>query len=73
MKNVRSDEIEKRIKGKTAPGSRMQSIQGSEATAVPPFPPKIDKFRQKLVDFTFLLFTLHLFFVDFWQVISNSE
>ena len=28
---------------------------------------KIDKFRQKLVDFTFSLFTLYLFLVDFWR------
>ena len=39
-------------------------------------PPKIDKVRQNLVDFTYYLFTLHYSLkrlVDFWKVISNSE
>lgn len=40
-----------------------------------PFP-KIDILRQRNVDFTYYLFTLHYslkIIVDFWEVIGNSE
>jgi len=43
---------------------------------VPDGAPKIDILRQKDVDFTYYLFTLHYslkILVDFWEVIGNSE
>ena len=58
-----------------------QVVRQRSATPLSPVqvwvaPPKIDKIRQSLVDFTYYLFTLHYslkILVDFWKVISNSE
>ena len=58
-----------------------QVVRQRSATPLSPVqiwvaPPKIDKIRKSLVDFTYYLFLIHSYLktlVDFWKVISNSE
>ena len=52
IENIPLDDIEDAFKGENT------DMEGCSSFTTPA-PPEIDKFRQKLVDFTFSLFTLH--------------
>ena len=58
-----------------APAKGVGRVTGARVR-VSPSPPKIDKSRQRFVDFAYYLFTIHFSLkqkVDFGKVISNSE
>ena len=62
--------------GASPSGKASDSDSDISGVRIPVPQPKNDNLRQKVVVFTFSLFTLHFSLkplVVFWQVISNSE